>query len=192
MKRGPGAAIGRNLSNLQWAQGTDMGSRLLPRTLPELFSYSLAIEREATKRYAELERFLRDAGAEHVADEFEGIGHEEREQYEIIALGTSGRDLPQLAGWELSWHFAACAVEKRAPRSVRQAIAMALALERRTQAFYNDVAENAPRDAVRAFAAEMANDEQRHIRRLEILLEREPDPADLELADGLPPARDAG
>jgi hypothetical protein len=28
---------------------------------------------------------------------------------------------------------------------------------------------------VRAFSAEMANDEQRHIARLEVLLEREPD-----------------
>lgn len=166
-----------------------MGSRLLPRTLPELFSYALAIEREATKHYAELERFLRDAGAEHAAGEFEGIGGEEREQYEIIALGTADRELPQLAGWELSWHFAA---EKRAPRTVPQAIGMALALERRTQAFYTDVAENAPRDAVRAFAAEMASDEQRHIRRLELLLERESEAADLELEDGLPPARDAG
>jgi rubrerythrin len=192
MKRGPRAAIGRNLSNLQWLQGTDMGSRLLPRTLPELFSYALAIERKATECYAELERFLRDAGAEHAADEFQDIGGEEREQYEIIALGTSDRELPQLAGWELWWHFGAFAAEKRVPRTARQAIAMALGLERRTQAFYNDVAENAPRDAVRAFAAEMANDEQRHIRRLEILLEREPDLAELELQDGLPPVRDAG
>ncbi len=169
-----------------------MGARLLPRTLPELFSYLLAIEREATKRYAELERFLRDAGAEHAADELEKIAREEREQHDIIALGTAGRDLPELAGWELCWHFVAQAPENRMPRTVRQAIAMALALERRTQAFYNDVAENAARDAVRAFAAEMANDEQRHIRRLELLLEHAPDAADLEAEDGLPPARDAG
>jgi rubrerythrin len=50
---------------------------------------------------------------------------------------------------------------------------MALAFERRTQAFYSDVATNARADAVRAFAAEMSADEQRHIVRLEALLERE-------------------
>jgi rubrerythrin len=169
-----------------------MGARLLPRTLPELFSYSLAIEREATKRYCELEGFLRDCGVAYIADEFERIGREEREQYETIVLGTADRELPELAGWELWWHFAPQAAELRAPASIRQAIAMALALERSTQAFYNDVAEHARDSAVRAFAAEMANDEQRHVRRLEILLERQSDPAALDAEGGPPPARDAG
>jgi hypothetical protein len=40
---------------------------------------------------------------------------------------------------------------------------------------------------VRAFAAEMAADEQRHILRLELLLSREPETARAaEAADGLP------
>lgn len=169
-----------------------MGARLLPRTLPELFSYSLAIEGEAAKRYAELERFLRDIGVEHVADEFERLGREERERYDVIALGTAGRELPELAGWELVWHFGAHAGALRAPRNTRQAIAMALSHERCTQAFYSDVAEHARDDAVRAFAAEMANDEQRHVLRLEILLERQPEIGALEAEGGLPPARDAG
>jgi rubrerythrin len=172
-----------------------MGARLLPRTLPELFAYSLALEREATKRYAELERFMRAVGVERIADEFERIGREEREQYELIELGTSGRELPEVAGWELCWHFMSPGAEAAvAPRSVRQAIAMALGLERRTQAFYNDVAENSRNDAVRAFAAEMANDEQRHVLRLEVLLEREPETAALEAEDDgeVPPVRELG
>ena len=56
--------------------------------------------------------------------------------------------------------------------------------------FYADVAEHVEDDAVSAFAAEMATDENRHVERLERLLAREPDPAALageELdADGLP------
>jgi hypothetical protein len=135
---------------------------------------------------------LRDCGVAYIADEFERIGREEREQYETIVLGTADRELPELAGWELWWHFAPQAAELRAPASIRQAIAMALALERSTQAFYNDVAEHARDSAVRAFAAEMANDEQRHVRRLEILLERQSDPAALDAEGGPPPARDAG
>jgi rubrerythrin len=155
-----------------------MGARLLPRTLPELFSYSLAIEQEAAKRYFELERLMRDIGVEDLADELERIGREEQEQYELIKLGTSGRALPEFAGWELRWHFLCDgAALRRAPRSSREAIASALAFERQTHAFYVDVAENARDDAVRAFSAEMAGDEQRHIARLETLLEREPDPA---------------
>ena len=161
-----------------------MGARLLPRNLPELFSYSLVLEREATKRYAELERFLRRAGIVELADEFEKLGREEKEQYELIALGTAGRDLPELAGWELHWYFNGDSLESsRAPRTTLDAVSMALAFERRTQSFYNDVAENARADAVRAFAAEMSNDEQRHISRLETLLERESGLASLESED---------
>ena len=47
-----------------------MGARLLPRNLPELFSYSLLLEREAARRYAELERFLRGHGASALAAEW--------------------------------------------------------------------------------------------------------------------------
>jgi hypothetical protein len=151
-----------------------MGARLLPRNLPELFSYTLVLEREATKRYAELERYLRKSGVAALADEFQKLGREEKEQYDLIALGTAGRELPELAGWELRWYFhGERALGTRAPQSARDAVAMALAFERCTQSFYNDVAENARADAVRAFAAEMSNEEQRHISRLEALLERE-------------------
>lgn len=151
-----------------------MGARLLPRNLPELFSYSLVLEREAAKRYAELEGFLRERGALRLADEFEKLGREEREQYEIIALGTAGRELPPLAGWELGWYFGGGGPRaEREPRSVGDALAIALAFERRAQSFYNDVAANARADAVRAFAAEMSNDEQRHISCLEALQAQE-------------------
>jgi len=151
-----------------------MGARLLPRNLPELFSYSLLLEREAVRRYAELEGFLRGRGERELADELEKLGREEREQYELIVLGTSGRELPELAGWELGWHFGHAGLQAGcAPRGTVDALAIALAFERRSQSFYNDVAANARTDAVRAFAAEMSADEQRHIALLEALLARE-------------------
>jgi rubrerythrin len=166
-----------------------MGERLLPRTLPELFAHALAIEREATKRFAELERYMRDAGMDHVADEFEQIGKEEREQYELLAVGTAGGRLPELSGWEYAWHYMGAAVDTaRAPRNAREALGMALSSERRTQRFYADVAEHSADDAMSAFAAEMAVDESRHIARLEMLLMREPDPAVL-AEDDLQPRR---
>ena len=58
---------------------------------------------------------------------------------------------------------------------MRDALVLALAIERRTQNFYVDVAEHAADDAMCAFAGEMALDEGRHIARLERLLAREPD-----------------
>jgi rubrerythrin len=147
-----------------------MGARLLPRNLPELFSYSLVLEREAAKRFSELARFLRSRGARRLADEFEKLAREEREQYELIAAGTAGAELPKLAGWELGWYFGEGVKKPQPPRTPVDALAIALAYERSAQLFYDDVAANARADAVRAFAAEMSSDEQRHISQLEELL----------------------
>jgi hypothetical protein len=153
-----------------------MGRRLLPRNLPELYAYAIIIERDAAAELEKLERFVRDAGHDHVAEELEKIVREEREQHELICLGTAGRELPKMSGWEYSWHYLGAAADLRPdPRSTREALAQALGVERRTQIFYIDVAESSPDEAVRSFAAEMAADEQRHIVRLETLLAREPD-----------------
>jgi rubrerythrin len=146
--------------------------------LPELYAHALAMEREAAKRFAELEQFMRDTGIEHLAEEFGKIGREEKEQYELLALGTAGRELPEVGGWEYSWHFLGPEADRvETPTNAREAIAFALRTERRTQHFYGDVAENALDEAVRAFAAEMAADERRHVLRLELLLAREPEAA---------------
>ena len=154
-----------------------MGQRLLPQTLIDLYTHALAIEREAFKRYLELERLMRDAGMDHLAEEFEKIGREEQEQYEALALGTAERELPEIQDWEYAWHYLGPNADKPVkPKSARDALKLALATERRAQNFYVDVAEHATDDTVCAFAAEMAADEQRHVMRLELLLAREPEP----------------
>jgi len=153
-----------------------MGQRLLPQTLIDLYTHALAIEREAYKRFIELERFMRDAGMDYLADEFEKIGKEEQEQYEALALGTAERELPEIQDWEYAWHYLGPQAGKpAAPKSARDALQLALSSERRAQNFYVDVAEHANDDTVCAFAAEMAADEQRHVARLELLLAREPE-----------------
>jgi rubrerythrin len=153
-----------------------MGQRLLPQSLIELYAHALAIEREAFKRFVELERFMRDVGLDYIADEFERIGREEQEQYEALAIGTAERELPEVADWEYAWHYLGPQAPKvAAPKNAREAITLALASERRAQNFYVDVAEHAADDTLCAFAAEMAADEQRHVSRLEQLLAREPE-----------------
>jgi len=155
-----------------------MGQRLLPQNLLELYAHALVIERTAFKRFVELERFMRDVGLDYIADEFERIGKEEQEQYEALAIGTAERELPALVGWEYAWHYLGPQADKlSAPKNARDALKLALGTERRAQNFYIDVAEHAPDDAVCAFAAEMAADEQRHVQRLEQLLAREPEAA---------------
>ena len=155
-----------------------MGQRLLPQNLIELYAHALAIERDAFKRFVELERYMREVGYDYIADEFERIGREEQEQYEALAIGTAERALPPLAEWEYAWHYLGPqSVTSAPPKSAREALALALSTERRAQNFYLDVAEHAQDDSVCAFAAEMATDEQRHVQRLEELLAREPVPA---------------
>lgn len=155
-----------------------MGRRLLPRNLPELYAYAIGIERDAANELERLQGIARDAGNDQIAEELEKIVREEREQHQLICLGTAGRQLPEMLGWEYAWHYMGAGVDKRPePRNAREALLQAIGVERRTQAFYSDVAENSPDDSVRAFSAEMAADEQRHIVRLETLLAREPDPA---------------
>ena len=162
-----------------------MGRRLLPRNLPELYAHALVMEREAARRFTELEQLMRDTGVEHLAEEFENIGREEKEQYDLLVLGTAGRELPELSGWEYAWHYLGAEADRApAPTNSREALAVALGTERRTQNFYADVAENSADEAVRAFAAEMAADEQRHVTRLELLLAREPEPAPASEAGG--------
>jgi hypothetical protein len=167
-----------------------VGERLLPKSLIEVYAHALIIERDAAKRFAELERFLRDAGIDYLADEMEAIRREEFEQYEALALGTAERELPPIAEWEYSCHFLGPAADRWSPpKTPRDALTLALATERRAQAFYIDVAEHATDDAVCAFAVEMATDEQRHVQRLETLLAREPLPAADEDADELSVAK---
>jgi rubrerythrin len=114
-------------------------------------------------------------GVDHVAEEFDRIGKEEHEQYELLATGTANANLPQVSSWEYAWHFMGPAGDVvPAPKNVHDVIKLAISAERRTQNFYADVAENVDDDAVSAFAAEMAADETRHIERLEGLLAREP------------------
>jgi rubrerythrin len=158
-----------------------MATRLLPRTLPELYAHAVVLERDATKRFEIFAGCMREAGVDHIAEEFDQIAREEREQYELLKSGTAHAGLSEPERWEYAWHFMGPEGDVvAAPQNVRDVLKLAISAERRTQTFYADVAENAEDDAVSAFAAEMAADESRHIERLERLLGREPEVVTLE------------
>jgi rubrerythrin len=165
-----------------------MAVRLLPRSLPELYAHAIILERDATRRFEVFARCMRETGFDHLAEEFEAIGKEEREQYELLVNGTKNANLPDVSPWEYAWHFMGKAGDVvAAPTSTRDVLALAISAERRTMNFYADVAENVEDDAVSAFAAEMAADENRHVERLERLLAREPEPVPLDdTEEGLP------
>ena len=132
------------------------------------------IEREATRRFAELEKAMRDAGLDHLAEEFET----HRPRGARAVRGAIRRHRRARAARGAGWEFDSLLPgdprgwKPRKPRSAREALGLALATERRAQNFYSDVAESSRNDALSAFAAEMAADEERHIQRLEQLLAR--------------------
>ena len=155
-----------------------MAVRLLPRTLLELYAHAIILERDAAKRFEVFSQCMRETGYDYLAEEFEQIGKEEREQYELLATGTRNANLPEVTPWEYAWHYMGPEADVvPAPQNARDLLQLAISAERRTQNFYADVAEGVEDDAVSAFAAEMAADESRHIERLERLLAREPEPA---------------
>ena len=92
---------------------------------------------------------MREAGIDHLAEEFEKIGREEREQYEVHR--ARHRQATSCQSWPAgssTRYFRVRRAGQRKPRSAREALGMAIAIERRTQNFYTDVAESSRNDAV--------------------------------------------
>lgn len=162
-----------------------MGHRLLPLSLDELFSHSLALERHAAARYHEYAQIVRNLGHHQLAETFGQLERDELEQVSLVERGAGGRTLPEISQWEHAWLFTGPSGEVKyrpfeRPHSAAEAIAMALASERRAEAFYCDVAVHASEIAVKSVAAMMANDERRHIEQLEGLLGRKLGPVELD------------
>src|SRR5215510_14101548 len=100
-----------------------MAVRLLPRTLPELYAHALVMERDATKRFKIFAQCMREAGVDHIAEEFEAIAKEEGEQYELIAEGTAHAGLAEPERWEYAWHYMGAAGDVvQAPQNVRDVL----------------------------------------------------------------------
>lgn len=162
-----------------------MGRRLLPLSLDELFAHSLALERHAAARYHEYAQIVRNLGHHQLAETFEQLERDELQQVSLVERGAAGRALPEISPWEYGLRLVIPAgmVKHRSaepPQSADKAIAMALAGERRAEAFYCDVAAHASDGAVKSLAAMFANDERRHIEQLEGLLGRKLGPVELD------------
>ena len=151
------------------------------RTAAELYAHAIVIEREAAQRYAELAERMADLGNEAVAELFGRLAGFEAEHLETLLRRTDGVALPEFAADEYRW------LDAGAPETVarelvfrlltpHQALKIALAAEKRAQAFFEHVLVTADDPALRALAKEMAAEELEHVRIVEQLLERTPDP----------------
>ena len=150
-------------------------------TAAALFANAIAIEREAAERYGEFATRMSDLGNDEVADIFGALARMEAGHLEVLARQASGMTLPEIEASQHAW------IDSGAPDAAarelvfrmmtpRDAILVALAAERRAQAFFLRVQRLVPTAALRALAQEMAAEESDHVELLERVLARLPDP----------------
>jgi rubrerythrin len=153
------------------------------RSPTELYAHAIAIEREAAGRYSELAERMDDEGREELARVFAELARMEAEHLETLERRTAGLELPSLAEGEYAW------LSKGAPETAsrelvfrlmtpRGALAIALAAEKRAQAFFEHLCWSAADPALRALAREMAAEEREHVALIGRMFETTPAPLD--------------
>lgn len=133
----------------------------------ELYAHAIAIEREAAGRYSELAERMDDEGREELARVFGELAKMEAEHLETLERRTEGLALPGVPEGEYCW--LARTAPETAPHDLvfrlmtpRGALAIALAAERRAQAFFEQISWSASDPALRALGREMAAEERSH------------------------------
>ena len=153
----------------------------LIRSAPELYAHAIAIEREAAARYAEFAERMEDEGREDLARVFGLLARMEAEHLETLERRTAGIALPALAEGRYAW-LDAGAPETAARELVlrlmtpRHALAIALAAERRAQAFFEQVYWTTSDPALRSLARELAAEERSHVDLISRMLDETPAP----------------
>ena len=134
----------------------------------ELYAHAIAIEREAAARYAEFAEHMEDDGREDLARVFGLLARLEAEHLEALERRTAGIALPDIPQGRYAW-LDSGAPETQARELIfrlmtpRHALAIALAAERRAQAFFEQVYWTTTDPALRALAREMAAEEREHV-----------------------------
>jgi rubrerythrin len=147
----------------------------------ELYAHAIAIEREAAERYSELAERMDDEGRDELSRVFGELAQMEAEHLETLERRTAGLALPEIPGDKYHW------LENGPPETARhelvfrlmtprQALAIALAAERRAEAFFERVCWSSADPALRALAREMAAEERSHVELVSRMLEATPPP----------------
>ncbi len=153
----------------------------LIRSAAELYVHAMAIEREAAERYSEFADRMADLGNDAVASVFTWLAAAEGEHLETLQNRIEGVAVPELVPNPYGW-LDSGAPETAARELVfrlmtpRHSLEIALAAERRAQAFFEGVMMTADDPALRALAQEMAMEEQEHVALVERMLELTPKP----------------
>lgn len=160
--------------------------------LDTFLAYSLALEEEAAERHGELADMMDVHNNAEVAATFRKLAGYSRLHASEIRGRSRGADLPRIAPWDFSWETVegpetADFGDVNYLMNTARALEIAMGNERRAYDFYAAISRASPDAAVRALAAEFADEEREHLALLEKWLAKVPESADDEPFDPDPP-----
>ena len=160
--------------------------------LDTFLAYSVALEQEAADRHDELADMMAVHNNPEVAATFRKLAGYSRLHAQEIRDHARGSDLPRIAPWDFGWETME-GPETADIGSVdylmnpARALQIAMGNERRAQEFYRDISLESPDAAVRALAAEFAEEEKEHLALLEKWRSKVPESPDERPHDPDPP-----
>lgn len=144
------------------------------RSVVELLSVALVMERAAAARYAELARRMAEREHDELADLFTRLGRLERDHARFIERRLAGQTPAQPA---VAASVESIALDEEAPLTPHAVLLAALRSEVDAKAHFERIAAAAQEAAVRRLAEDMAAEEAEHIDRIAAALALHPGPA---------------
>jgi rubrerythrin len=163
---------------------------------PVLLAYALALELEASERYADLAEQMATHNNPDVAELFEKLSRIEKLHADHVLEQAVSIDLPNIATLAYQWE------DPEGPETMdfgdadylmtaHRALTLALHNEQRAFVFFTKVAEHASDQRVAKLAEEMAAEEEEHVALMEEWLTQYPS-SDAALSDDPDPPVDQG
>jgi rubrerythrin len=143
------------------------------RSVVELLSVALVMERAAAARYAELARRMAEREHDELADLFTRLGRLERDHARFIERRLARQTPAQPA---VAASVESIALDEEAPLTPHAVLLAALRSEVEAKAQFERIAASAPETAVRQLAEDMAAEEAEHIDRIASALALHPGP----------------
>ncbi len=141
-------------------------------SVPELLAHALRIEEDAEERYLSLAEQMETHHNNEIARLFRWFAGHEAEHAQEIRERMACMPLPDIKPWDYNWQGAESPeavdyAEVRYTISVREALELALAAEKRAFDFFGRIAAVAKDPEMRRWAAEFAEEEAEHVRLVE-------------------------
>lgn len=164
------------------------------KTMGDFLAHAIALERESAEQFDTLADSLEVHNNPEVTTLFRKMAHFSRLHLSEVKEEATKRqvEVPQFKPWEFNWPGAQAPETPKGEQThyrmtAHQALSLALDSERRGQAFYQSVVDNAEDPEIRALAQSFADEEGEHVALLEGTIARYPPPPDDWAEDPDPP-----